>query len=374
MRNVLKRGSNFYFDMGVPKDLKDHIGKNRIKFTLGTSDPKTAEIQAMTFREKYKKEWGTIRHLLNISKKSDLENLILSMGFEPKKPNKMDMDEIIKRIAIASKQKDTENIKVALGQKAPLFILSELVDKAAEIQGEVFQSKTPHEQKKWITPRQTALSNLVKITGNINIKKLSQDHALKYYRFLRQRLNEDEIKPDTANKQISYIKGCLNICAKHYDLPDILVFNDLSFQQSKINKKTEARRMPFTKEWINEYIIYDKAINSIRKPEYRALIKILADTGARPKEICTLGADQIFLDATIPYIKIELTEKGGVKNSTSIRELSLVGLALEAFKEFPEGLGIKNTDSATSAINKNWRENNLLPEAKEGEIYSLYSQ
>ncbi len=376
MKNVIRRGNIYYFNISIPKDLREHYnGKTEIRRTLETSDINIAASKADLIRSQIKSEWQVLRNLFATQKSDDFIKILDRMGFVPKQANQMNKDEIKARINLLHEYKPEEKqARAALGEKIDLFPLSELVDKVISIQADL-KSKTEAELHRYKVPRLRSVKLLISMIGNVDIKKLSRNHALTFYKYIQKRMNEGEIKLETANKNLRYLSGMLAIIADHYDKPELKIFKGLSFKKSAINKEKNAsqKRLPLPSEWLKENIRDGKALDRLKNPAYRALVKIMTDTGARPKEICILTAKQIFLDAPIPYISIEATEKGGVKNKSAVRKIPLIGLALEALKEYPEGLPIKNTDSATAAINKNWREAGIFPIAPEGCIYSLYS-
>lgn len=376
MKNVIRRGNIYYFNISIPKDLREHYnGKAEIRRTLETSDINIAARKADEMRSTIKSEWQVLRNLFATQKSSDFIKILDRMGFAPKQANQMNKNEIKARINLLHEYKPEEKqARAALGEKIDLFPLSELVDKVIDIQTDL-KNKTEAELHRYKTPRLRAVKLLISMIGNMDIKKLSRSHALTFYKYIQKRMDKGEIKLETANKNLRYLSGMLAIIADHYDQPELKIFKGLTFKKSATNKEKNAsqKRLPFSNEWIRENITKGKALERLKNPAYRALIKIMADTGARPKEICILTERQIFLDAPIPYISIEATERGGVKNKSAIRKIPLTGIALEALKEYPEGLPIKNTDSATAAINKNWREGNILPIAPENCSYSLYS-
>jgi len=105
--------------------------------------------------------------------------------------------------------------------------------------------------------------------------------------------------------------------------------------------------------------------------EARALVYFMADTGARVGEIFGLLPEDIFLEAEIPFIHIRANEKQGLKTAHSDRQIPLVGAALFAAQQFPQGLSrYSSADSASTQINKFFRENRLNP-TKDHSLYSL---
>jgi integrase len=53
------------------------------------------------------------------------------------------------------------------------------------------------------------------------------------------------------------------------------------------------------------------------------ILLLLYYTGARREELCKLGVDDIKIDSDVPYIWIDITDLGGVKNPQSVRPIPL---------------------------------------------------
>jgi integrase len=104
--------------------------------------------------------------------------------------------------------------------------------------------------------------------------------------------------------------------------------------------------------------------------EARALIYIMADTGARVSEVTGLMPEDIRLDTEIPFIHIRNNERGSLKTAQSDRQIPLGGSALYGAKMCPEGLKrYTNADSVSTLINRYLRSHEL----KQEEGQSLYS-
>ncbi|MEM9477911.1 MAG: tyrosine-type recombinase/integrase, partial [Pseudomonadota bacterium] len=96
----------------------------------------------------------------------------------------------------------------------------------------------------------------------------------------------------------------------------------------------------------------------------RAIVFIMADTGARLNEIAGLEAEDILLEASVPHILIRPNRTRALKTSHSERSVPLVGTALMAIRKHPDGFlryAGKNAQ-ASAAINKYLKDNNLLPD------------
>lgn len=104
----------------------------------------------------------------------------------------------------------------------------------------------------------------------------------------------------------------------------------------------------------------------------RNLLMIVAETGARPSEIIGLLPEDIILNDAIPHFCIRNRKDKMLKTPHSERTIPLVGYALEAFRNYPNGfLKYRNKpDNLTNAISKFLRDHSLTP-SKQHTVYSL---
>ncbi|WP_426527883.1 hypothetical protein [Bradyrhizobium sp. McL0615] len=72
--------------------------------------------------------------------------------------------------------------------------------------------------------------------------------------------------------------------------------------------------------------------------EERAAFLVMINTGARPSEIINLRREHIILDFSIPHIRV-LPDDRVLKTKFSWRDIPLVGVSLEAIRQFPDGFG-----------------------------------
>ena len=106
--------------------------------------------------------------------------------------------------------------------------------------------------------------------------------------------------------------------------------------------------------------------------EARAIVQILAHTGARPKEICCLQSDDILLSDETPHIKIRFKEGQELKTIYSERDIPLLEDTLAIFQSYLDGFPryYNRSDTFTAAVNKYLRENSII-NSKEYSLYSL---
>ena len=121
---------------------------------------------------------------------------------------------------------------------------------------------------------------------------------------------------------------------------------------------------------IREKILKSGALDGLNK-EARCILKVMINTGARPSEIAALTTDQIRLKVNVPHFSIEPVGRQ-LKSANARRTIPLVGVSLEAMREFPDGFPrYRNSPASLSAtVNKYLRGNGLL-ETPEHTLYGL---
>lgn len=127
---------------------------------------------------------------------------------------------------------------------------------------------------------------------------------------------------------------------------------------------------PFTTDQILHILNSNKLKNL--NQEARNVLLIAAETGARPTEICGLLPEDIRLEAEILHFCIIDRKERPLKTVHSERLIPILGYALKAFREMPNGFPKyrDKPDHLTNVVNKFLRENDLVPSPKHT-MYSL---
>jgi integrase len=141
------------------------------------------------------------------------------------------------------------------------------------------------------------------------------------------------------------------------------------FTKTKLRGRNDSRKS-FDAAYVQKVLLDSDKLKGLN-PESRALIYMMADTGARVAEVTGLMPEDINLQSNIPFIHIRENDRGGLKTRESERQIPLVGAALFAARQFPKGLSRFSTaDSASTQINKYFRHHGLNP-TTEHSLYSL---
>ncbi|MBB3234385.1 DUF6538 domain-containing protein [Phyllobacterium endophyticum] len=235
--------------------------------------------------------------------------------------------------------------------------------------------KSAFQKYQWKKVKQRAVNNFVELIGDKAMTEITRDDARELYDHWMKRIAPKSGRathsPSSGNRDV----GNMRVLYKAYfeymgDHERKNPFDGLSFSEKR--KKT---RPPFPLEWITDTILKPGSLSTMNS-EGRGVVLALIETGARPSELCNLTPDAICLEAAIPHLKIKPREDPDdpreVKTDSSIREVPLVGVALEVFKQHPNGFPrYRNKENHMSkALNKYFNARALFP-SPDHKIYSF---
>jgi integrase len=224
--------------------------------------------------------------------------------------------------------------------------------------------KSEDQLRRWKNPRMKSVKNFVAVVGDKAIKDITGDDMLDFRNWWMERLEEEDLTPNSANKDLIHFGDVLKTVNKMKRLGLVLPLTDLAFKEADAKK-----RPPFSAEWITEKLMKPGAMDGLN-PEARAILHLMVNTGCRPSELAALTAKTIRLNHNVPHISIE-PDGRQVKSKYSMRTVPLLGVSLEAARAFPDGFPRYRESSASlsATVNKFLRENGLL----ESDNHSLYS-
>ena len=215
----------------------------------------------------------------------------------------------------------------------------------------------------WRNPRKCAITNLIAALGeDCEVRKIGTAQARKHRSWWQARMAKDGQKADTANKDFANIGSML---ARYYDdleaddPPTPYARVGITDRHTKKIRKAEVPVKLITQKWFAS-----GALDNLNA-DARDILLIAIETGCRQSEIHDLPSNAFVLDAPIPHVRIayeEGEERREVKNQSSFRCIPLVGVALAAAHRNPSGFPrYRGTSGYSGAVNKNLRENDLLP-------------
>ena len=250
------------------------------------------------------------------------------------------------------------------GSKSPPLTISKALDLYWTLAKDKTLGKSEDQLRRWKNPRVKAIKNLISVIGDKAIHDITGDDMLDFRNWWMERLEEEDLTPNSANKDLIHIGAVLKTVNRMKRLGLVLPLSDLSFKEGEGKK-----RPPFSRNWIREKLLAPGALDKLN-PEARAILLVMVNTGCRPSELAALSAKTIKLNHNVPHISIE-PEGRQIKSKHARRTVPLLGVSLEAIRAFPEGFPRYRESSASlsATVNKFMRENGLM----ESEDHTLYS-
>ena len=342
--------------------------KTHVKISLETQNQAEAEKKALIYSEHIEEYWknvienfgeGTDSHYQIMVKRAKAHGFKYRPVSTIKYTDGKDRDEIVSRLLTAANHIDNDQAVSAIlgGVEKPEIKLSDCIPRFEKAASDLSAGKNAHEYRVWINPRIKAMNNMAEAIGDITVNSFDRQHALEFKEWWADRIADEGLNPGTANKDFIHSKQVLERVAEaaHLEKDFDYIFTKIKF------KNRQVSRLPFEVPYIKDVIL--PALQNIA-PELRMIAYARIDTGCRNKEIVGVLPSDIRLDTDIPHIVIQANSIRGVKTDGSERVIPLVGLALEAFKAFPNGFEYYrsgNLNNSSNALGKFFDENGLNP-------------
>jgi len=233
-------------------------------------------------------------------------------------------------------------------------------------------NKSKHQKRRWYLGRRTTLSNFLNVVGDKYLSEVNREDALKFYGWWASRLAPKRgakvLSPNSGNRDLGTMRKFYteyHIYFGDEDKPN--PFRSLSFRAPIAKDK----RPPFEDEWVREHFLVPGKLSFLPE-EPRFILYTLIETGCRASEISNLRASDIVLSTAAPFIKIRPTPKRELKSPSSVRDVPLIGVALEALSRYPNGFPSyqDKSERVSQYLLKTLREHDLMPSDKHV-IYSF---
>jgi hypothetical protein len=259
------------------------------------------------------------------------------VGF-PYRPNSellVDVHGLVERLeALESRHgplKKEEALAVVGAIARPEIMLSEMLEIYKELNVAQMAKRSPAQQRRWEVNRQTALDAFIAVIGGDRaMAKLDYETVMAVNAHVQKRIAAKEIVHDTGNKLIGRVAALWRDInrQKRLNLADC-------FSGTKIRGGEVGQRAAFPIEHVQDKILAPGMFDSLND-EARDLIYLVAETGMRPSEAVGLLPHHIVLNNKVPYVKI-VAEDRVTKTKSAVREVPLVGLALQVMQRHPKG-------------------------------------
>lgn len=246
----------------------------------------------------------------------------------------------------------------------PVFLLSGLVKKYQDMRATHLAKFSPNQLRRWLNAKNRAIDNLIEVLGDVDIKTIRRAQELEYRAWWHGRINEDELDPDTANKDFGHIAKMIKEVDRLHELELRPMFYGMRFEGG-----FAGQRVPYDRKFVLEQILAPGRLMQLND-EARRVVFLIAGTGMRISECVNLTEARIHLASNIPHVAIR-PDNRVLKTDESLRDMPLVGLALEAVRAQPKGFPRYLDKGATLSmtVNNFLSDNKLRPSGES--LYSL---
>lgn len=229
-----------------------------------------------------------------------------------------------------------------------------------------------HEQRAhWRKSKLRSVNNFVHVVGDKEIGKITREDALRFYTWwaekMRPKLGGSPLGANSANRDIGNVR---KLYREYYTY-----FGDEErpnpFRKLYFKRLPGVEFPPFSNGWVRERLLRPGALDHMRQ-DAAYLLYVLIETGCRTSEIANLVSSDIVLATDAPYIRIRPRRGREIKSVASVRDIPLVGIALEAMKRMPRGFPRcrDNADNLSPYLLKALRAHELMP-TEQHVIYSF---
>ena len=366
MQKLTKRGSTYYVVKHVPARFADIEMRKQVWISLRTDSEAEARKRSVDAVRSLEAEWvaKAICKEPTPARYDALSALAAARGFSYMPAANLaeaPVDEITRRaLSLRDSEDAAEEAVVAAvlgGDPTPKLMLSESAAAYIQLHEADARDKGRHQRRIWENTLHRSMGRLVEVAGDKPVDELKREDTLAFRAMWSLRIQSEGLSPASANREIAAVGGVLSTLHKLQGIGDPNVFKGIRFSAKR------GVRPPYEVRFIATRVLPALQLGGLN-PEASAILAVLINTGMRPSEVVGLNAAAIRLKHAVPHISVAPRPGREIKTQTSIRDMPLVGIALEAMQAFPEGFerywDKEPTLSAT--INKFLKVNDLKPE------------
>ena len=247
----MKRGI-WYYHRKVPKALRDVDSRAPlVRISLATRNIGEARPRRDAYEAADNQLWGAMLAGDNQVRARKIYEAAVrraeAMGFSYRPAEEvaeLPIEELLARTeAIADAGRTVEQQSALLGgEAAPPLLLTEVYKIYVEeiATGEV-RGKSEQQRRKWVNVKKRAVNRFVEVVGDLDINKITREHALKFWRYWQQRIAPKEGKathtPSSGNREIGSLRTIYGDYFAHIGQMDrINPFAGLSFAERQSGK------------------------------------------------------------------------------------------------------------------------------------------
>lgn len=369
---LMQRGNIYYLRRNVPKRYASVEPRREVWITLKTDSQSEARRRAIGAWDQAVLRWEAMLQGDDgdaAARYDAAKEVARTHGFRflpADRVAQLPLHEIVDRMEATMMPSGSMNPHLVAGilgtAQPPKLTLSKALEIYWQLSRDKLQGKSEDQIRRLKNPRIKAFKNLIAHTGDAPLDDLTSDDMLGFRDWWWAKITEEELTPNSGNKDFSYIASTLRLVNKMKRLGLQLPLDGLNFAEPD-----KVSRSPFSETWIKEKILSPGVLDGLNT-EARCILLGMVNTGYRPSEAQGLRAVDIRLDTNLPHISIEPVGRT-LKNASLRRVIPLAGISLEAFRACPGGFPRYAGKAGLSAtVNKYLRENGLM----QTEGHSLY--
>lgn len=376
MRYLKARGSKWHYVRRVPNHFTVVDNRGLIQVSLKTSSLDVAKLRRDALERADDLHWqglaldvpAKVAHARYAAAKARA----VALGFEYKAAAEIaessPLEEIIRRVEVA--RNSVRDEAAALGGEDPpkLTVREAMKTYTEEIAVDEYKGMSPTQIDNFKKVKLISSEMFCDIVSDKPLLDITRADANKFKKHFQERMQSEKLSGNTANRRIGNMRKLFREYTRHLQLDIKNPFDEITFA----DKKTLRKKIPpFEIEHIeNKFLKGDDLLNVAF--EARLVFLTMIETGCRPSEICNLKPENIHLKANIPYISVVFMEERELKTETSIRDVPLVGVSLEAMRLAPKGFPrYYDKETNLSGTLMSWLKRNKMLPTKNHRVYSL---
>ncbi|MBD8875408.1 DUF6538 domain-containing protein [Roseibium polysiphoniae] len=387
-RYLKQRQGRWHYIRRVPKRVGHLDGRGKIEISLTTNSLDVARLRRDAMEEADTLYWASLlgggESAVDpaTARYKAAQQRALALGFVWKSASDLldhaPVDELLERLE-ALKSRPEAGLKAdaeaLLGTvpKPSVTVSKALEIFLTEIAPDELTGKSKAQRASYEKVKRRAVTNFIQVVGDKDLGEITRQDALAFYDWWQKRVTGEKglkrLSGNSANRDVGnmrrlYTEYFRRLGEEARDNP----FRNLSFRDPKALKQDVP---PFPVTWLKDRFLSPGAFDGLNR-EAALLLLALIETGCRPSELCNITGDQIHLEAEVPFLEIRFREDRAIKTESSVRQIPLIGVSLEAMKRAPDGFPRyrdKETNFSAAAM-KHLRRTGLLP-SDNHRVYSL---
>jgi integrase len=375
---LLNRNGHWYYFRRVPAHYAEYDRRKHITISLKTTDEEEARRRAIAQTQTLEAYWRDLvaRRRVHGQDKAwqDAVAMARAHGFRYVPADDLaargGLEDLLQRLHAVKGVSGAgtpvlKAVKGLLGTAGrPRITLQASLDAYFESSADRLVGKSDDFIRKWRNPRKRAMANFLAAVGDRKLDEVSRRDILDFRAWWLKRVAEEGHNTGTANKDFVHLKDVLRVLAREneveLDIPAL--FSEIGMRM------VENSRSPFEASFVQKKILPNlSGLND----EARAVVLMMADTGARVNEIVGLLPEDIELKGKLPFIHIRPNSRRTLKNRSSARQIPLAGVAIEGARILAQGESRYRTADSASALINQYFENHGMKPTPQHSLYSL---